>query len=246
MESSLSYSFLDLYSDVADYMGIGRSPTGDNLAKAKRRTNDAYRHFLSLDWFFLKKSALLNIESGKKEYELPDDFGSLVNPFTVNGQDVCMSPVETSTNQINGLRNFSDTTGTPMYFAIQSDYSEGAGLRWKLLLYPTPNFSFSYIYSYKVLANELVNNDDIPMCSADLSVVLRAFCLAEVEMFDEEGSKNVWITRLYSTILPQAMNNDLKKRPRSVGNMGGDCIDPRGYLYGDGRLYYNGLIIDGW
>ncbi len=46
MQPTISITFSSIYQEVADYLGYGRSVTGDNLAEVKRYANDGYSRFL--------------------------------------------------------------------------------------------------------------------------------------------------------------------------------------------------------
>jgi hypothetical protein len=244
MESSLNYSFKDLYQDVLSYMGSSRDDEGDALTTAKRRVNDAYRQFLALDWSFLKKWKLIQVISGSWEYELPDDYVMLKSKFACSSQNIIYSPTEVSQEFLMKQRAMSDTNGTPLYFALSCDYSKDEGVRWKVSFYPEPNLDLTYVYCYRVVTEELSSDDDIPFCPPDLSNVLRAFCLAEVEAFDDEGEKTAWTTKLYQTLLPQAIRNDLKKRPSHISISSKDGITDLN-LYST-RLFHNDELIPGW
>jgi len=131
---------------------------------------------------------------------------------------------------LSGLLLFSlakataSNPGIPAMYTFHTEYTPQKGLRWHVLFYPTPHVEITYNYEYRRLANELVNDADIPWCPGDLSTVLRAFCLTEVETFDEEGTRKTWTDKLYGTnrtpgLLSVALANENKRRPDSVGNM---------------------------
>ena len=61
-EPTLSLTFSDIYAEVGQFLGYGRSPTGDRLAEATRHSKEGYRRFLAgmdprtrtaYDWSFL-------------------------------------------------------------------------------------------------------------------------------------------------------------------------------------------------
>ena len=220
-ESSLSYTFVDLYQDVLSYMGQGRaSADAGAVAKAKRRVNDAYRRFLALDWGFLSTTTTIDTVSGTYEYSLPDDYASIRVAFKLASDESWRNPVEIPQGQLMQLRSFSTREGTPSVFTFISSYAVATGLRYKVQFYPTPNAVLIYNYAYKVLTDKLSADADIPFCPANISHVLRAFCLAEVEAFDEEGAKTTWIDQLYQVLLPAAIKDNSIRSPNSLGIMG--------------------------
>ncbi len=218
MESSLSYTFQDLYLDVLEYSGVGRDTTDtDIIAKAKRRVNDAYRKFLVLDWEFLTKFTTLNIISGTDTYELPDNFGVMRTPFKCSPNTVYKNPEETVVSKIWEMKMYSPQYGTPIYYTFKSDYDVSRGVRTSVVFYPIPNQGIIYNYSYKLITNELVNDGDIPFCPPNLSHVIREFCLAEVELYEEEGANGTHNNHLYNVLLPQAIQENSIRTPNTVG-----------------------------
>ncbi len=237
MESNFSYTFKDLWQDVLDYRGKGRDTTNaDDIAKAKRRVNDAYRKFLCLNWEFLSKQAVLTVTSATDTYELPDDFGTLRVPFKCKANTSYANPSEDVVSNIWNLQMYSPSNGDPTRFAFISSYSEDVGIRKSVLFWPKPVQTIQYNYEYKVFPNELVDDGDIPYCPANISQVLREFCLAEVELFDEEGSKTAHTTNLYQVLLPQAIRENSIRTPNTVGS-----LVPQSYIGLRGNVgYVNG------
>ena len=221
-EATTNYSFAQLYADVAAYRGTGASPSGDNLTIAKQRVNDAYRKFLALDWGFLSQHKVLQVEAGKYIYELPDNFAVLRVTFKLFPYMGWGNPVEVPLDKFWSYQSFYPRTGIPLFYAFHSEFDERRGLRYTVQFYPTPNANLTYNYEMKVLPNILVNDNDIPYCPANLAHVLRAYCLSEVELFDEEGAKTTWTEILLKVLLPQAIKENSIRQGNTMGNMGGD------------------------
>ena len=66
--TTLAFEYSDLYAEVSDYMGWGRSPTGDRLSEVQRHVNAGYRKFLlgmdprtqrAHQWSFLMPTATI-------------------------------------------------------------------------------------------------------------------------------------------------------------------------------------------
>lgn len=220
MESNFSYSFVDLYRDVLDYRGKGRDSTDATaIAKAKRRVNDAYRKYLCLNWEFLSEQAVMKVEVGKDTYELPDNFGTIRVPFKCFPNTSGVSPSEDTVSNIWNLQMYSPQSGDPTRFTFRSIYSPERGIRKSVTFWPTPIREVQYHYEYKIFPNELVEDADIPYCPANMSHVLREFCLAEVELFDEEGAKTAHTINLYNVLLPQAIRDNSIRSPNTVGSL---------------------------
>lgn len=220
MESTLTYSFEDLYKDVGEYAGLGRSPTGEDLATVKRRTNDGYRAFLGAhSWNFLKQSSILPIKTSW-QVPLPDNFESMKTSFKYSPTDGGGEMEETDESTILAMRSGSNsTTGRPVKFAIRpSKYSTAETVKWEAIFFPAPGGAYELHYSYWIVVNKLVETDDKPICGAEHSQALRAYCLAEVEAFDDE-IEGVWTKKLPFLLL-DSIKKDGKKAARSVGVMG--------------------------
>ncbi len=217
-ESTLTYPFSDLYKDVAEYAGLGRTPTGDSLALAKRRVNDAYRRFLAAhDWHFLKMTAVLTTEGGKYRYNLPDDFSTFTRPFTYPPDDGWWNPYETDASTILATRTGSGTTsGRPYMFAIRTrPYTKGEGTRWEVIFHYQPDAIYQLTYSYRVSVDELVDDGDKPIGGPEHAQTLRSCCLAEVESFDEE--KPGTYTGRVQEDMARSIKLDAQKGARFIG-----------------------------
>lgn len=225
-ESTLNYTFQSLYQDVLAYQGKDRaSADAALLANAKRRVNDAYRKFLSFDWSFLGSHATLIVEAGKESYELPDDFGVLRVPFKLQPYMGWANPVEIPVGKYWGYKSFYPRTGIPLFFTFHTEFDSAKGLRYVVFFYPTPHVKLAYNYEYKKLTGAMTADAEFPYCPANLSHVLREFCLAEVELFDEEGEKTAHTLNLYKNLMPGALKENGLREPGSVGVMG-DVSDP--------------------
>jgi hypothetical protein len=231
MESNFTYTFSDLYKDVLSYQGQNRDETDATLvATAKRRVNEAYRKFLGYDWAFLSQFEVLKVDAGQYEYTMPDNFSILRSSFKLFPFMGWANPQEIPVGKFWSFQSFYPRTGIPLYFTFKSEFSPTSGLRYKVLFYPTPHIGLTYNYEFKILPNAMVNDADIPYCPANLSHVLRAFCLSEVEQFDEEGTKTAWTTILYNVMMPQAMKENSIRSDKTVGNM---CIGGSPYTIGN-------------
>ena len=217
--SNLIYTFGRLYGDAGEYIGVGRDPTGTTLTAIKRRVNDAYRIFLdAYDWSFKKHSAVLTTQSDKWFYELPADFLSLSMPFKYPADSSWINPTEIDESTLMSLRTGSgDTTGRPYLYAIRArPFSKEEGTRWEVLFHYTPSSNYDFIFSYRIATEELVGDNDVPIGASDCAALIRAYCLAEAEAFDEE--KPSTYTAKIPGLLAAAIKNDSKRRPRSVGS----------------------------
>lgn len=227
-ESTQSYSFADLYQDVQEYQGVGRT-NSDPIATAKRRVNDAYRKFIqAFDWIFLKPFKVLTLQADVEIYELPDNFQGFEMPFKYPSDLIGYPMNEKPIEYIMNLKGQAgSSTGRPYYFALRPTvYNEQEGTRWEVIFYPKPDDTYQLTYRYKIAVDELVNDDDIAAGQPLHSATLRAFCLAEVELFDDEGSRQHWKRELYGEpylrrkgLLDKSIELDRRFHPRNIGKM---------------------------
>jgi hypothetical protein len=238
----LNKFFIDYVKDVLEYSGKSRDDTGNELAKAKRRTNDAYNQFLeSYDWYFLRKEALITTVAGQGDYDLPEDFDIFKSKPYTSSSSIYNYPKEVDNETLLRLRSECNTTGTPYYFATDVSYTAEGGIKTILRIYPTPTEGITYIYSYKPYIPELVEDEDIPYCPPNMRYLLRAFCLAEVESFVEEDAKKGWISKVYQFLLPAAIRLDSKKRPSTI--IADNSQLSQEEIRRQGKVYYNGTEI---
>lgn len=238
----LNKYYKDLYLDALEYAGKTRESTVvADIAKAKRRVNDAYKNFLmAYDWYFLRNEALITTVENIGDYDLPEDFSIFKSkPFTT-ASNIYNYPTEIDNESILKLRSECSSTGTPYYFATTTKYTPEKGIVTIMRLYPTPSAGITYIYSYKPNTPDLVEDKDIPYCPPDLYYLLRAFVFAELEQFVEEDAKKGWISKIYQFLLPQAIKLDSAKRPSTVGPLSNMSLDD---IRRCGRTFYNGSEI---
>lgn len=241
-ESTFTYTFADLYTDVSEYAGLGRSPTGDNLTLAKRRVNDAYREFVSaVDWHFLKKSDILNLQSGKWQYDLPDNFRELIVPFKYPTTDSWINPTEGSEDTILNLRTGAGTTtGRPYIFAVRPKlFDPEHGMRWEAIFHYEPDGTYAMSYTYRITPNELIEDGDVPIGGPEHAVTIRQMCLAEVEAFDEE--KPATYTQKAMASLARSKQLDGRKASRSLGYMNEKSA---GYSRRSKTITYNDVDVN--
>jgi hypothetical protein len=90
------------------------------------------------------------------DYDMPDDFGGIVGPFTF-GEDEAYTPVQPGPEyKVREMRQFSSTTGTPSVCAIRPKTTDGvAGQRWESLWYPVPDGTYNVSYTKRVQLDQI-------------------------------------------------------------------------------------------
>lgn len=221
--ADLVYKFSDLYNRVAQYLGTYGSsgPTGQNLTDAKNYVNDAYQRFMTAhEWTFLRPVEQLITVSNQWQYELPDDFSSIIQTFQFSADKQFPPLDERSINQILEMRSINSNSKWPEFFSIHPDkYDKEIGQRWILSLYPTPEAAYSLWYRYQVNIDKLENDDDIPAGGPELSRLILQLCLGEAELQKEhaQGAQ----TATAAEMLAMAIRKDKQRRPHNLGYNGG-------------------------
>jgi len=197
--ASLQYAFSDLYTKVAEQMGLGSSPTGTDLTNVKAIVNRGYRRFLLPlipdgqgkfklhRWKFLKKTATLSTRSGEWRYQLPEDYSSMIVSFRFVSAEAYINPVERDEGYIIAQRRVSTSTSYPCNFAIRSgDYDPDTGQLWEVIFDPCPNSVYDYYYTYRSMPAKLVNDADIPVGGSEAAECIMSCALAAGELQEDE------------------------------------------------------------
>lgn len=223
--ASLKLTYKDVWQKVAEYRGLGSSPSGSDLIKVKYLTKRGYRKFLMpLDastgkyykWKFLEKTTTLSTEVDENTYDLPEGFSSFVIPFT-NSTPIAWNPIEKTLDYIYQLKSQQTSSGYPRYFALQSgEYNENTGQRYKVIFEPTPSASLTYYYTYVYDPPEPVNDDDYFVGGAvESEAILQcALAAAELDKHDEPRGQS----QQADVMLQMLIGKD--KQANVVRNMG--------------------------
>jgi len=240
MATSLQLDFSDLYEEVEKYLGTyaaGSASAGD-VTDAKFIVNRAYLRLLNAhDWTFLRRYASLITEDGKDVYDLPSDFGYMIEDrFTFSDDD---SYIWTESRPLNWLRNRRSSlswSNYPQYHAVHpGSYTKEAGQRWQVMFYPTPDSAYTLRYVYRAYPEKLVNDTDLPAGGPEASDVLLEACLAYAEAYKDE-TQAVHESKVQQIIAP-LVDIDARRRPKVLGSLG-----PRVYQYGRGVVIEGGSL----
>ena len=182
------------------------------------------------------------------DYDLPQDFASLLGPFTFAQADNAWITVEiVGEARIRELRQRSNTTssstGDPHYAAIRTKPIEGqGGTRQEVMFWPGVTSSATLSYQSRLRPNKLVNPSDIPYGASDYSEVILYACLAESERRMDGARGELW--QNYQELLQSAIADDGRiNKPHLIGynadwsegsGFGGHR---RSYLWSDGVGY---------
>lgn len=225
--ASLRLDFQSLYNKVSDFLGTGSSPTGTPLANAKALVNRAYRQLLfpvdatgkKHTWSFLKKYTALNTSSEKWKYQLPADFGYMLDTFHFDDQDGYPPMTKVDPGYILQQRNYSDTESYPRVYAIVPVKQDiEIGTYYELWLWPEPSTAFLLHYGYVIQPQKLEESTDVPLGGPEAHEVLMemSMAVAETEKDDTIGIHN----QLAEVALQKLIVSDKTiTAPDSVGMM---------------------------
>lgn len=194
--TQLTWNFQDVYTKVSEFLGLGSSPTGTNLALVKDIVYRGYLAFLfpvrsdtgdCHIWSFLKKEATLTTQEGQWRYPLPQDYRELVDVIVYdsdqNGPPIQKVPM----SQIRSLRSGISSESYPSRCGVtwgRYDIEKGHGK--DICFYPTPNGTYNLKYEYVFSPPKPVNDTDMFIGGPEASEVILQCSLAVAEFQEDE------------------------------------------------------------
>ena len=193
-------------------------------------------------------AALTTYKLRQDDYDLPDDFASLLGPFTFSQADNAWVTIEiVGEARIRELRQRSNTTGSstgdPQYGAIRTKPIDGyGGTRHEVILWPGVIASATLTYQSRLRPSMLINPLDVPYGASDYSEAILYSCLAEAERRMDGGRGEAW--QNYQELLQSAIADDSRiNKPNIIGYNAnwseGRAFSGqrRDFLWGDGVGY---------
>ena len=229
--ATLDLTYSEVYTKVAEYLGLGSSPTGTDLTKVKDIVKRGYRKFLMpvdmstaskrtapkpYRWSFLRQTTTLATTAGIDTYDLPDGYNGLIIPLT-HTTDETFNPNEVPLETIYIKKSQSQSDSYPLYFAVKDkDFDPQIGRQKELIFYPVPNQEYTYYYTYRFMPLAPVEDSDYFVGPIGSSEVILETCLAiaELQEKDQIGVHNAEADRL----LQQFIGDD--KLGALVSNIG--------------------------
>ena len=194
-ESTLTATYNDLMTAIQDaYKDF------TDAALLARMIKEAYLMFLyppdvlgkgSHVWSFLSPSATLTLEANDYDYDLPATFGGIVgNQIVLQSTTDYYDPVRIVTpEQIHRMRLGVSTTSVPNYAAVQpKPFVAGTGSRWELIVYPTPDATYTAGYRFNVNPDAVVAGE-YPIGGPQHALTIRAACRAKAEQKRSGGAR---------------------------------------------------------
>ncbi|MDD5511614.1 MAG: hypothetical protein PHI12_12520 [Dehalococcoidales bacterium] len=227
--SDMRWTFSDLYTNVAEFLGLGSSPTGSNLTMVKNYTYRGYMKLLTEmnpalrrrhPWSFLKKSAQLITSDGVYKYGLPEDFWCLVDPVNFDSDDGYAPLTKVSREYIKRLRAATTYESVPTHVSVGSgDYSPSTKQGGEIWLYPTPNKEYKFQYDYTFMPEKPTSDSDYFVGGPEVSEGIRLCALAVAEAEEDEIVDGPMQRRAAAYLLSLMMADMTVDTPDTVGPM---------------------------
>lgn len=256
-ESSLSITYDDLQAEVGAFMHYGDDPStwsSKETSQVDRFIQAGIRQFyfppategveLGYRWSFLTPTATLATVADDRDYDLPDDFGSMTGQMQYP-QDTTLvrGVIQVSEGKMMELMQYSEDTGEPRYYATRFKSATGAaGQRHELLLWPIPDAVYTLTYRYDAYAGKLIQNTyPYPLGGMKYAECITESCLAIAEKRgnDEDGFHGQEFRRL----LAAAVALDRRNGAQRFGQMGGNenpALHPNDRHCITSNITYNG------
>lgn len=234
MESTLNLQRTEYQSEVADYLGWGRTSTGWDATQVeaiKRLLQSAQRKFYFQaqpdpagpvhGWTFLKPVADIRLVTGVATVQLPDDFGGFEGLATVElaGAAGGYWPMEQRHDeQIRALYAAAPAvSGRPTYFAEQQvkGVSTLETEKSRLYVYPLPDAAYTVRVAYFVLPDYLTPARPFPYGGAAHAETMKAAIRAAAELYldNQPGPE----AANYAQCLMASISYDRRHQPKTLG-----------------------------
>ena len=232
--SSLDLTYSEVYTKVSEYLGLGATPTGDDLAKVKAIVKRGYRKFLMpvdmstatkktapkpYRWSFLRQTTTLATTAGIDTYDLPSGYNGMIIPLT-HTTDETFNPNEVPLETIYIKISQSQSDSYPLYFAIKDkDFDPQIGRQKELIFYPKPNQTYTYSYTYRFMPPAPNEDTDFFVGPIGSSEAILETCLAIAELQEKD---RIGVHNTEASLLTQQFIGDdkLGALVSNIGNSG--------------------------
>lgn len=190
---TIGLEYSDLASEVGFLLAYGRDSTAWSASQAadvEAAVQSGYMHFLmppplkedepAHQWSFLRKQGTITTAADDYDYDLPEDFGGIVGPFTFEPPSY-YPPIDlVGEGQIRALKRVA---GRPRLAALRpkAGFDGTAALRSEVIFWPTPSSILSIYYPYAVVIDKLSLAKPYPLGGPAYRQLLLEMCLAAAE-----------------------------------------------------------------
>lgn len=254
--SGLQVTYGELREQVGYHLGYGALPSSwddDQAATVDLVIRGGLRRFMNSplipgtrtvwEWSFLRKNHLFSTAQGKKEYDLPADFGSPLGRLHYTSD--WRTPVEFVNEAMIRAKESanSDVTGAPSHFAILHRPKPTVAPQGQtLLLFPEPDGAYELRMLYQVSPEMLSESLSNPHGGAPHARTILFACLAE-------AGTRVDADKDYEAEYQMSLMASIDYDRRQKGDTGGysrDMSDERPeWPRANNYVTYNGVLYEG-
>ena len=248
-DTDINQTYDDIYNEVSRYLGTGDSPSGTNLTRAQRISNDAWAEMLmGLDprsgkvyqWSFLYPASTVTATSGSTTSTLPADFEGLKpgGGIYYGNSDSGVRMEERSPGHIDEwYSNGGAASGQPTYYAVEPiGNSAGDHSRYRLKWYPTPGSTTTFYYHYRQEQDALSNNlQGVPTIHRAVKQLARAMAAEQEDDLSPDGDRERQKADKY---MAAAIDIDALNKPSTLGYNGDNSDFPYPMVERTGTVTY--------
>jgi len=238
--SDLQASFSSLRSDIAHFLGYGRTISGLSasqvadidsamdkgillfynppLVENPNKRGEMVKH----DWSFLSPTTTIATAALEQQQDLPDDFSSIIGDFYYATNVTAHNVVKKPAAVLREAHQHNSATGKPYWFNIRPKSQNGITSQlFEVEWYPTPDAVYTLTYQYEVMPRTLSGHRPYPYGASVHSGTIREACLAAAEL-EKDGAYGAHYD-VFLVSLRSSIHNDRKMfGTRNLGNEMGE------------------------
>lgn len=260
--ADLALTFDGLRAEIGYFLGYGRDPDGwtsDQENNLNACVHAGYRQFLtpppgggrraSYQWTFLRPNLDVGLVADVRDYLLPAGFQWFEGDLSLVTSSYVYAPVKRrGVGELEQLRSQAggSFTGTPYYAAVRPKSMEGGagtGQRMELMLYPTPNTSYTLRGQAQMNPPALSKANPYPYGGPAHAETLKQSCLAAAERDIDDAPQGGHMAA-FMQCLAASIDADCRLRPSNLGYAGDGerhVIDPNSVA----QATWNGTLYEG-
>ena len=224
-ESTLTRDYDDVEVAVARFLNLpaigDAARTAAQTTRIDEHVQSGYMRFLypedGYQWSFMSPTDSFSTVADDFDYDLPDNFLSMVGDMTVSDDGSWWPISERAEETIRDFRSQGQTTGRPVYYAVRAvTFVETTGQRYEMLLWPTPDQVYTIERKFNVLPDKAVTST-APHFLGGMphSRTIREACLAEAEAA-EHDTQGLHEAR-FRQLLRASISVDTRLKPITLG-----------------------------
>ena len=214
-----------LGSPVADW----DAKTSDAVESCIRTGVDRVIHNGAHQWSWMRPRLALSTAANQRRYTLPGNFEQFIPSALCYDGEHYTYPVVTQLagGRLLQLESECVTTGTPAWFAIESDAHDGVTEQdQKLVLHPTPDANYELFGIYQIGVRPLSDAQPYPPGGEAHGELFLASCLAvaEAKFLDAQSEK----AEMFKEMMQAHIAIDMRRQPRNLGPLSAKKIPMTG------------------